>query len=155
MKRIIFGFLLLACFITIQAQQEEKDMLSPKAQNIEKFKLAKEDMIVKELGLTEKQETEFRALYKEYDRDEVALMKSFRGGMGKPTENNLTDQQAKEKIYESFVIGQKLLDNKKMYAEKFLKIISPNQLLKMFQTERMIHHKLREKEMGRKESPKP
>ena len=57
----------------------------------------------------------------------------------------MTDEQAKTKLYQNFELGQALLDNRKVYTEKFLKIISPKQVMKLFEEER----KMRQQYMNR------
>jgi len=45
-------------------------------------------------------------------------------------------------LAESFNVGQQLLNNRKEYSEKFMKIIPPQKVLKLYDTEGMIRHKM-------------
>ena len=62
----------------------------------------------------------------------------------KETEN-LSDEEAKVKLEQSFEVGQQLLNNRKVYAEKMQKIISPQKVLKLFQSEGMMRDKMNER----------
>jgi hypothetical protein len=48
-------------------------------------------------------------------------------------------------IDQSFDLGLQLLNNRKLYTEKFLKILSPQQVLKLFDHEGQIREKMMER----------
>jgi hypothetical protein len=48
-------------------------------------------------------------------------------------------------IDQSFEVGLQLLNNRKLYTEKFLKILSPQQVLKLFDHEGQIREKMMER----------
>ena len=50
----------------------------------------------------------------------------------KARNQELSDAEAKQMIDQSFDVGLQLLNNRKLYTEKFLKILSPQQVLKAF-----------------------
>ncbi len=60
----------------------------------------------------------------------------------------MTDDEARKQVNESFEIGQLLLDNRRQYAEKFMKVIKPQQVLQMFQTEGKMRTKILDKKDG-------
>ncbi len=57
----------------------------------------------------------------------------------------MSDDEATKQLNQSFEIGQQLLDNRKNYAQKFMKVISPQQVLKMYQTEGKMRTKILDK----------
>ncbi|PZU13736.1 MAG: hypothetical protein DI622_13905, partial [Chryseobacterium sp.] len=56
-----------------------------------------------------------------------------------------TDEEAKAKLQQSFEVGQKLLDNRKKYAEKMQQVIPCQKVLKLFQSEGMMRDKMNER----------
>ena len=58
---------------------------------------------------------------------------------------NLSDEEATKRLNQSFDVGQQLLNNRRAYAEKFLKILSPQQVLTLFQTEGKMREKMLDK----------
>ena len=58
---------------------------------------------------------------------------------------NLSDEEATRRLNQSFDVGQQLLNNRRTYADKFLKILTPQQVLKLFQTEGKMREKLLDK----------
>ena len=57
----------------------------------------------------------------------------------------MTDEDAIKELNNSFDVGQQLLDNRKDYAQKFMKVISPQQVLRMYQTEGKMRNKILDK----------
>ena len=82
---------------------------------------------------------EFKSLYNEYQDKQNEIKSRF-----KPSNNydNMTDDEAKQHLSQSFEVGQQLLDNRKAYAQKFLKVIKPQQVLQMYQTEGKVRNKI-------------
>ena len=58
---------------------------------------------------------------------------------------NISLKEAKQMIDQSFEVGLQLLNNRKLYTEKFLKILSPQQVLKLFDHEGQIREKMMER----------
>ena len=48
-------------------------------------------------------------------------------------------------LNQSFDLGQQLLNNRKVYADKFLKILTPQQVLKLFNQEGRMSEKFMER----------
>ena len=77
------------------------------------------------------------------------------------SQENLSDAEAKKMLNQSFDLGQQLLNNRKVYADKFLKILTPQQVLKLFNQEGRMREKfmeLRQKmgpPKGREPMPNP
>ena len=112
----------------------------------------RENMMVSELDVPQNTQDDFRNLYAEYQAKQNAIKSKFK--LGEDYEN-MSDEEAKRQINESFEIGQQLLDNRKMYAEKFMKFITPQQVLQMYQTEGKMRNKILDKKQDgqRKRSP--
>ena len=71
-------------------------------------------------------------------RDDI--MRKFKPDIEK---DSLTEQEAIENIRKGLDVAQELLDMRKKYTDKFLKVLTPNQVLKMNRVEKdmMLHLK--------------
>ena len=165
MKKILL--LLIAVFSASQlsfAQEQKYDWKNMKPEQRkeviqkmspqEKMSLLKqfrENMMVSELDVPQTDQPEFKTLYAEYQEKQNSIKSRF-----KPSEDyeNMSDEEAKRQLNESFDIGQQLLDNRKIYAQKFMKVLKPQQVLQMYQTEGKMRSKILDKKQdGRSNSP--
>lgn len=99
----------------------------------------RQNLVVSEIDVPESKEEEFKSLYNEYQDKQNEIKSRF-----KPSNNydSMTDDEAKQHLNQSFEVGQQLLDNRKAYAQKFLKVIKPQQVLQMYQTEGKVRNKI-------------
>ena len=102
----------------------------------------REKMIIAELAVPENTQPEFKNLYSEYQEKQNEIKAKF-----VPTQDceKMTDEDAIKELNNSFDVGQQLLDNRKDYAQKFMKVISPQQVLRMYQTEGKMRSKILDK----------
>lgn len=105
------------------------------------------NMTIRNLMVSEEKQEAFKKLLKEYHESQRAIKDNFKSNFSK---DNLSDADAKKTLEQSFELGQQLLDNRKLYADKFLKILTPQQVLKLFSQEKKMREKMmeRRKEMG-------
>ena len=165
MKKILL--LLIAVFTGSQlsfAQEQKYDWKNMKPEQRkeviqkmspqEKMSLLKqfrENMMVSELDVPQTDQPEFKTLYAEYQEKQNSIKSRFK--LSEDYEN-MSDDEAKRQLNESFDIGQQLLDNRKIYAQKFLKVLKPQQVLQMYQTEGKMRSKILDKKQdGRSNSP--
>ena len=106
------------------------------------LKQFRENMMVTELDVAQSNQPEFKNLYSEYQEKQNEIKNRF-----KPSEDydNMSDDDARKQLNESFDVGQQLLDNRKTYAQKFMKLIKPQQVLQMYQTEGKMRSKILDK----------
>lgn len=104
------------------------------------------NMMVEELNLTSQEEAEFRILYEEYQEKQRVIKGKF-----DPNKeyDKLSDDDAKKELNHSFEVGQQLLNNRKDYSAKFMKVMRPQKVLKMYETEGMIRNKVMENQNSR------
>jgi hypothetical protein len=57
----------------------------------------------------------------------------------------LSDEEATSRLNQSFDVGQQLLNNRRAYADKFLKILTPQQVLSFSRTEGKMREKMLDK----------
>ena len=110
----------------------------------------REKMIIAELAVPENTQPEFKNLYSEYQEKQNEIKAKF-----VPTQDceKMTDEDAIKELNNSFDVGQQLLDNRKDYAQKFMKVISPQQVLRMYQTEGKMRNKILDKKQDEPKNP--
>lgn len=156
MKKILF--LLITLFLTsqnsfAQAQKYDWKTMKPdqRKQIIQKMSPQerksvlqefRENMMVSTLAVPQNTQGDFKSLYSEYQEKQNLIKSKFKSGSDY---ENMSDDEAKKQLNESFEVGQQLLDNRKMYSEKFLKVIKPQQVLQMYHTEGKMRSKIIEK----------
>ena len=107
--------------------------------------------MVSELDVPQTDQQEFKTLYAEYQEKQNSIKSKFKSS---EDYENMSDEEAKRQLNESFDIGQQLLDNRKIYAQKFMKVLKPQQVLQMYQTEGKMRSKILDKKQdGRSNSP--
>ncbi|MCL1667552.1 hypothetical protein M2T82_05700 [Elizabethkingia ursingii] len=113
-----------------------------KEERMNDYHQARVDILVKNLGLNDNQEKAFREVYNNYEVSQMFVMKEFKEKYNKP---ELSEEETKEKIYTGFDVSQKLLNNKRTYADRFLKVLTPKQLEKMFEMEKRMGRRIMDK----------
>lgn len=123
---------------TPKQRKEIMAKLSPE-QLKEIYKKFREEMLIKELELTEQQKEPFLKIFDEYHRKQREVKEKFKG-----TSNPLTlsEAEAQTKLKESFEVGEQMLENRKIYAKKLEKVLKPQQILKLFKSEGLMREKM-------------
>ncbi|MCZ2084414.1 hypothetical protein PUH65_02680 [Kaistella sp. SH40-3] len=155
MKKILaaIGFILAVQFSFAQQltydwksmkPEQRKEVIQKMNPNERKalLKEFREKMIVSELGVSQNSQPEFLNLYTEYQNKQNEIKSKFSLNENYDT---MSDEEATKQLNQSFEVGQQLLDNRKNYAQKFIKVISPQQVLKMYQTEGRMRNKILDK----------
>lgn len=154
MKKILLTFLIIYGF-GLNAQRTDYDWkkmdpkqrkevinnLSPEERK-ELLKKFRNNMIMDNLNVDPDDKAEFTQLYNEYLDSQKQIKSQFNSNFDPET---LTDEEAKAKLQQSFEVGQKLLDNRKKYADKMQQVIPCQKVLKLFQSEKMMKDKMDER----------
>ena len=157
MKKSLYTFLLFISVFMIKAQesprpdfknmsqQERREYI--KSLSPEQRRKLMEDaaaiMAIRKLQIPEEKQETFKKLLSEYAQSQKAIKDKFKPA--KATEQELSDAEAKKMLDQSFDLGLQLLNNRKLYTEKFLKILTPQQVLKLFNHEGQMREKLMER----------
>ena len=133
-----------------EQRKEVIQKMSPQ-EKMSLLKQFRENMMVSELDVPQTDQPEFKTLYAEYQEKQNSIKSRFK--LSEDYEN-MSDEEATKQLNESFDVGQQLLDNRKIYAQKFLKVLKPQQVLQMYQTEGKMRSKILDKKQdGRSNSP--
>ena len=164
MKKILY--LLIILFFTsfnsfVQAQKYDWKTMKPDQRKViiqnmsprerkTVLQEVRENMMVSSLAVPPNTQGDFKTLYSEYQEKQNSIKSKFKSG---GDYENMSDEEAKKQLNESFEVGQQLLDNRKIYAEKFLKVIKPQQVLQMYHTEGKMRNKIIEKKQDEPQDP--
>lgn len=124
-----------------QEKREVVNNMSTKERSIFLQKM-KENIVIDDIDISADKQDEFKALYAEYQANQKQIKEKF---LVENNIANLSDEEATRRLNQSFDVGQQLLNNRRTYADKFLKILTPQQVLKLFQTEGKMREKLLDK----------
>lgn len=127
-----------------QEKREVVNNMSTKERSLFLQKM-KENIVVDDIDISADKQDEFKALYAEYQANQKQIKEKF---LVENNIANLSDEEATRRLNQSFDVGQQLLNNRRTYADKFLKILTPQQVLKLFQTEGKMREKLLDKKNG-------
>ncbi|PRY08911.1 hypothetical protein CLV24_12079 [Pontibacter ummariensis] len=133
MKRYTILFLLFCAFTLsgTEAMAQEHHH----REHREKVEAAKVAFLTDKLGLTAEQAQKFWPLYNEYESKRRALIHSYREGYRRDL-STLSEQEAKARIDNMFVVKERELELEKEYATKYQRIISNKQLIQLYRGER-------------------
>ncbi|WP_233555481.1 hypothetical protein [Pontibacter oryzae] len=134
MKHYTFILILCCALITLgsTASMAQNNRLQEKRENVEAAKIA---YLTDKLSLTADQAQKFWPLYNEYEAKRRSLITGYRSGYRRDVEE-LTEQEAQNRIETMFSIKEKELALEKEYADKYLRVISSTQLIKLYRGER-------------------
>ncbi|WP_294276509.1 hypothetical protein [uncultured Chryseobacterium sp.] len=164
MKKILFTLCIIYSF-GLNAQRTDYDWkkmdpkqrkevinnLSPEERK-DLLKKFRNNMVTDNLDIDAEDKAEFTQLYDEYLENQKQIKSQFNPNFDPEA---LSDDEAKAKLQQSFEVGQRLLDNRKKYADKMQQIIPCQKVLKLFQTEGMMRDKMNEKKSSRNKATGP
>ena len=120
----------------------------------EKIKASKIAFITEQVELTPDEAEKFWPVYNEMEakKEDIThnLMDRFRGKEERPEP---TDDEALKIMKQRLTLEENLFDLKAEYQEKFLDILSPVKVLKLYEAEDKFRRQLMEKFRGREKAP--
>ncbi|WP_025607454.1 hypothetical protein [Pontibacter actiniarum] len=134
MKHYLF-ILILCCALTTLGSTAALAQEGSKQERRENVEAAKTAFLTDKMELTAEQAQKFWPLYNEYESKRRTLVKGYRSGYRENVEE-LSEQEAKTRLDNMFVIKERELNLEKEYANKYLRIISSKQLIKLYRGER-------------------
>ena len=137
-----------------QGDQERETKDRHRKEMSEKIKTSKIAVITEQVKLTPEEAEKFWPVYNEMEakKEDIThkLMNRFRGKEERPEP---TDDEALEIMKQRLTLEENLLDLKAEYQEKFLDILSPVKVLKLYEAEDKFRRQLMERFRGREKAP--
>ena len=136
MKHAWIGWLLSLMVLT-QVAHAQNDING--RQKIESAKIA---MITNRVNITPEQAPQFWAVYNEYNGKKQELNRRIRQLNNQAPRSNLNNNQLLDGLREVNATKQKLADLDDEYLDRFLKVISPQQVAELYKTEQVFNKML-------------
>jgi len=145
MKRIIISFLLFFFTSSLFAQEESTDM-----DKFEELRDYRNELMKKELKLTDEESVEFFKLYNSYVKELRTERKKFRRKWFPKDIDNLGETEAKQYLKEAIALQQFEVDLLKKYSTDMAPKIGYSKVVLMKKAERTVNKKLvqRANELG-------
>ncbi|WP_299701860.1 hypothetical protein [uncultured Pontibacter sp.] len=124
--------LFCAFFIGSSAAMAQTGRPQDRRENVEAAKVA---FLTDKMGLTAEQSQKFWPLYNEYEAKRRELVRSYRSGYRQDVDE-LSDQEAKARLDGMFSTREKELELEKEYVARYQRVISSNQIIKLYRSER-------------------
>ena len=145
MKRIIISFLLFFFTSSLFAQEESTDM-----DKFEELRDYRNELMKKELKLSDEESVEFFKLYNSYLKELRTERKKFRRKWFPKDIDNLGETEAKQYLKEAIALQQFEVDLLKKYSTDMAPTIGYSKVVLMKKAERTVNKKLvkRANELG-------
>lgn len=169
MKKILFTLLVISGFgLNAQIKDYDWKKMNPEQRKEIINNLSPEErknlltqfrnnMMIEMLNVPAQDKDEFTRMYTEYIESQNKIKSKFDSDFDP---DKLSEEEAKQKLQQSFDVGQQLFENRKKYAEKMQTVIPCQKVLKLFQSEGMMRDKMNErkpqgrnKASGKKQNP--
>jgi hypothetical protein len=133
MKKYLVA-LLFCCVLTLGSTVvlAQNGRSQDRKESVEAAKMA---FLTDKMGLTPEQSQKFWPLYNEYEAKRRDLVKAYRSGY-RQNVDELSEQEAKSRLDSMFNTQEKELELEKEYVARYLRVISPNQVIKLYRSER-------------------
>ena len=140
-------FILLSLFSVSTAYSQRRS-----EEEMRKIQDAKVAIITNRLSLTPEQSAGFWPVYNEYSQKRRDIHRSERKIINDKKAEGKTDEQVLNNLKEVQDLRQQELDLDKEYQNRFLKVISANQVIELYKAERtfndMLIQRLKQKPQG-------
>ena len=133
MKRHLVA-LLFCCALTWSSTAVLAQTSRPQDRK-ESVEAAKMAFLTDKMGLTTEQSQKFWPLYNEYEAKRRELVKAYRSGYRQDVDQ-LSEQEAKARLDSMFSTQEKELELEKEYVARYQRVITPNQIIKLYRSER-------------------
>lgn len=154
MKKILFTLLMISGFgLNAQIKDYDWKKMNPEQRKEIINNLSPEErknlltqfrnnMMIEMLNVPAQDKDEFTRMYTEYIESQNKIKSKFDSDFDP---DKLSEEEAKQKLQQSFDVGQQLFENRKKYAEKMQTVIPCQKVLKLFQSEGMMRDKMNER----------
>jgi Spy/CpxP family protein refolding chaperone len=129
---------MLLCFFAVSTSFAQRRS----EEEMKKIQDAKVAIITNRINLTPEQSAVFWPVYNEYAQKRRDLHRAQRKIINDKKSEGKTDEQVLDNLKEVQELKQKELDLEKEYQNRFLKVISANQVVELYKAERTFNEML-------------
>lgn len=152
---IVLGFSLGLCAQELSldlknvSPEKRKELISKLSseQKKELFRDYRKNALMEELSIKKEDQAAFGKIYSDYQESQRRIKDRFDGSFDP---DQLSDEQARKRLEDSFRYGEELINNRREYARKMQQVVKPQQVIKMFRVEGQMRDRMLEKRMNMK-----
>jgi hypothetical protein len=161
-KQIIATGLLMVCFCTSGYSQVHRPVMQRPMHNTqrpnrahagERIHAIKVAYVTDRLHFTSDQSSRFWPVYNRYEQDVRSARKQFVEKYAKTSPGQADDATSRQFIDDNLDYQQEVLNIRRKYNDEFLKVLSPQQVMQLYKTERefnqLLIQQLKEKQNNR------
>ena len=148
---LVTALFMIGFTTTTNAQNVSESMKKPKLSKAEIVQ-KRSEMMAKQLMLDDATAAKFKTVYSQYLKDEMDCRQPKRAvnkASNRQDTASKTDAEIEKDIMNRFEQSQKLLDLRKNYYSKFRDILTPRQILKVYDSERNFSSKFNKERQKR------
>lgn len=165
MNRALFTFCLVLAFslgvngqertqlnlkkVSPEKRKELISKLSPE-QKRELYRDYRKNALMEELKIRKEDQAAFGKIYSDYQESQRRIKDRFDGNFDP---DQLSEEQARKRLEDSFQYGEQLINNRREYAKKMQQVVKPQQVIKMFRVEGQMRDRMLERRMNMKNTP--
>lgn len=140
MKPIIrFSILLMLAGLSVEAQSQNTTRIPPIRERILQAKLVE---IRRSLNLDQATMQHFRPIYIQYEKEISGVNINNQVRLMRANYDSLTSEEAERLVLEQLANAKKLIEIRARYYNKFKTVLTPQQIVKLYQTEAAIRQKV-------------
>jgi Spy/CpxP family protein refolding chaperone len=137
--RIRFFILLMLTALSLGAQSQNASRIPSFRERILQAKLVE---IRRSLNLDQATMQHFRPIYIQYEKEISSVNTGNQVRLMKANSDSLTSEEAERLVLEQLANAKKLIEIREKYYYKFESVLSPQQIVKLYQTEAAIRQKV-------------
>ncbi len=140
MKKIFSILLFVTCLLVNQLATAQNPNRFPLLQ--ERIAQAKLREIRKSMNLNQETFERFRPIYLKYDREITGIDFRQMARLMRVDADSLSEEEADQMIVNQLETARQLIDIREKYYHEFRKVLTPQQIIKLYQTEAEIRKKV-------------
>lgn len=156
--KVLLGSAMICCCmftgISVDAQPERGPRMG-REQRMERIKAMKVGFITQKLELTTKESEQFWPVYHEFEAEQRKLRQQYMGNLKKDEpKDRESEMAAMQSVEDNLDFQEAMIALKRKYKDRFLKVISAQQVASLYQAEREFKMMLLDRLRDRRRPPR-
>jgi Spy/CpxP family protein refolding chaperone len=139
MIKLLFTIFCLVLLLIPETQAQNRAFGGPLRQRITEAKLRE---ISRTLKLDQETMLKLRPVYIAYENELMSINFREMGGLNQINADSLSSEEADKAVLAQMANARKLLDLREKYYERFRTVLTPQQIIRLYQTEAAIRRKV-------------
>lgn len=137
--RIVSMLMLISTFTFSAWSQREVEFGGKLRQRFTQIKLAE---IRRELNIPPERMIQFRPIYMRYEMEKANTKVRFEKGLMRVNPDSLSDAEVEKFVKTQLANAKRLIEVREMYYDEFRKVLSPREIIRLYQCENNIQKRI-------------